>query len=350
MDRTQEIKAAILVASNEPLVVDQIKPPAELDYGQVWVKVHYSGICGAQINEIEAAKGPDKYLPHLLGHEGTGTVLDIGAGVTTVGKGDKVVLHWRPSSGIQAQSPAYEWNGGKLNAGWVTTFNSHAVISENRLTVIPNDFDLKVATLFGCAVTTAMGVINNDAQLKIGESIVVFGIGGVGLNIIQAASMVSGHPIVGVDLLSAKLELAKGFGLTHGIDASAGGDVKAAIRDIVGEQGADVVVDTTGIARIIENAYELTHPDGRTILVGVPKKDDNISIYSLPLHFKKVLTGSHGGCCVPDLDIPRYIKLMQAGLMQMDGIITHELGLDDVNDAIEILRSGEAGRVVLKMD
>jgi Zn-dependent alcohol dehydrogenase len=111
-----------------------------------------------------------------------------------------------------------------------------------------------------------------------------------------------------------------------------------------------VVVDTTGRARVIELAYELTHADGKTILVGVPRKGDNISIYSLPLHFKKVLTGSHGGSAEPHVDIPRYVRLMRAGKMTLDGLVTHEFPLDRVNEAIATVRRGEAGRVLLKMD
>jgi S-(hydroxymethyl)glutathione dehydrogenase/alcohol dehydrogenase len=312
------------------------------------VKVHYSGICGAQINEIDAAKGPDKFLPHLLGHEGSGVVQKTGPGVSTVKKGDHVVLHWRPSKGIQSPTPKYNWNGKQVNAGWVTTFNEQAVISENRLTVIPNDFDMRIAPLFGCAVTTAFGVVNNDAKIKVGQSVIIFGIGGVGLNIAQASSMVSAHPIVGVDLLEHKLEMGKKFGLSHGL---IGGEDKLndKIRDIVGAQGADVVIETTGNSRMIEKAYELTHPDGKTILVGVPKKGDNVNIYSLPLHFNKVLTGSHGGNAKPDLEIPRYISLMNAGKMTLDGLITHEFSLDEINEALDLFRSGKAGRIVINL-
>ena len=145
-------KAAILVESNKPLVVANIELPNDLLHGQVLVKVVYSGICGAQINEIEAAKGPDKFLPHLLGHEGSGMVLDVGPGVTSVKQGDHVVMHWRPSQGIQSETPKYSWKDNLVNAGWVTTFNEFAVLSENRLTVIPKEFDLKLAPLLGCAV------------------------------------------------------------------------------------------------------------------------------------------------------------------------------------------------------
>ena len=343
------MKAAILVEQNEPLVVADVDLPKDLSFGQVLVKIRYSGICGAQINEIEGAKGPDLFLPHLLGHEGSGVVVDIGPGVKTAQKDDHVVLHWRPSDGLQADPPAYEWGGKKVNAGWVTTFNEMAVVSENRLTPIPHSFDMRVAPLFGCAVTTAMGVVNNDAKLKIGQSIVVFGVGGVGLNIVQSAEMVSANPIVGVDLVDSKLEMAKRFGMTHGFNGEKTGDIDAAIREVVGETGADVIVDTTGNARVIEQAYNLTHPDGKTILVGVPRKGDNISIYSLPLHFEKILTGSHGGSSEPHIEIPRYIRLCECGKMTLDGLITHEFGLDEINEAISTVRGGNAGRCLIKM-
>jgi S-(hydroxymethyl)glutathione dehydrogenase/alcohol dehydrogenase len=344
------MKAAILVELQKPLVVADIQAPAELTFGQVRVKVHYSGICGAQMNEIEGAKGPDKFLPHLLGHEGSATVLEVGAGVKTVKPGDPVVMHWRPSAGLQCDPPAYDWDGKRVNAGWVTTFNDYAIVSENRLTVIPNDVDLRVAPLFGCAVTTAMGVINRDAGVQIGQSVIVFGVGGVGVNIVQSAALVSANPIIALDVVDSKLEWAKGFGATHAFNSQTTENLAGRIREIVGPQGADVVIDTTGRASVIELAYELTHPDGKTILVGVPRKGDNISIYSLPLHFNKVITGSHGGSAEPHIDIPRYVRLMRAGKLKLDGLVTHEFSLDQVNEAIVTVRLGGAGRVLLRME
>ncbi len=343
------MKAAILVEQNQPLTVDEVGLPSELDFGQVLVKVHCSGICGSQLGEIAGVKGLDLHLPHLLGHEGSGIVADTGPNVSRFKEGDHVVLHWRPSNGIESKPPKYSWNGKTLNAGLVTTFNQYAIVSENRLTIIPDNFDMKSATLFGCAVTTAFGVVNNDAKIKVGQSIVILGVGGLGLNIAQAASMVSAYPIVGMDLLEHKLEMGRKFGLTHAV-VGGEGNINDAIRDMVGPQGADVVIETTGNSRMIEQAYELTQPDGKTILVGVPNKGDNISIYSLPLHFNKVLTGSHGGDAVPDLDVPRYIKLINAGKMTLDGFITHEFALDEINAALDLFRSGKVGRIVIKMN
>lgn len=338
-------RGAILAESRAPLVVDTIELPERLDVGQVLVKVLYTTICGAQLNEIDAAKGPDRFLPHLLGHEASAKVVEIGSGVTTVTPGDTVVLHWRPGRGIQSKTPSYRWRGEPLNAGWVTTFNDHAVVSENRMTVIPSDYDLKIAPLLGCAATTALGVINNDAKVKIGDSVVVFGVGGVGINVVQFAHLAGAHPIVAVDLLDHKLAMARRFGATHAVNASRPADVDAEVRRIVGDAGPDKVIETTGARAVIELAYDLTHASGACVLVGVPS--EKVAIYTLPLHFHKVLTGSHGGSSVPQTDIPRLVRLHHAGRLSFDGIITHEFSLDDINPALTLVRSGAAGRVVL---
>ena len=340
------MKSAILVKSREPLVIDNIELPKDLRFGQVQVKIVYSGICGSQIDEIDAKKGIDKYLPHLLGHEGSGIVEKIGEGVTRVKKGDHVVLHWRKSSGIEAEAAKYMWNGNKVNAGKVTTFSEKSIVSENRLTVIPKNFDLRIAPLFGCSIPTGFGVVNNDAQIKIGQSVIIFGLGGVGLNIVQASKMVSANPIVGIDINQRKINLAKKFGITHGF-ISKTKNLKDKILNIIGNNGADVSIDTTGISKVIEKAYDLTNENGKTILVGVP--DNKISIYSLPLHFKKILKGSHGGSAVPDIEIPRYIRLIKEKKMSVKNLITHQFNLNEINEAIELFRNGKSGRIIIKM-
>lgn len=345
--KVKKAKAAILAQSRKPLIVDEIEFPDELGVGQALVKVLHTSICGAQINEIEAVKGPDKFLPHLLGHEASAVVIEIGPGVTTVKAGDTVVLHWRPSQGIQCQPPSYRWRGQKLNAGWVTTFNEYAVVSENRMTVIPADANLKTAPLFGCAVTTAAGVITNDAKVKVGESVVVFGTGGVGLPIVQFASLAGANPVIAVDVIESKLDMARGRGATHAIKAAPGVDVAALVRAIVGAKGPDKVIETTGARAVIELAYELTHPDGTCVLVGVPS--EKVTIYTLPIHFNKVLTGSHGGSAVPHIDIPRILRLVEAGRISFDGVITHEFPLERINEALDTVRSGAAGRVLLNV-
>lgn len=345
------MKAAILSELGKPLIVDEVKVPETLLPGQVLVKVLYSGICGSQIGEIDGKKGEDHYLPHLLGHEGSGRVLEIGPGVKHVKKDDFVVLHWRKGAGIDAPCPEYSWQGKKLNAGFVTTFNERAIVSENRLTVIPDDFPMDIAPLFGCAVTTGLGVVNNNAGIKIGESVVVFGAGGVGLNIVQGAAMCSAYPIIAVDIYDNRLEMAAKFGATHLINSRTQENYMDQIRSMVEPSGADVVIDNTGNTDLINKAYRLVKPEGRTILVGVPKKGDNIDIYSLDLHFGKVITGSHGGETDPNQDIARYIKLYNNGKLQLDDLITERYRLDDINTAIERMRTGKTiGRCLIEMN
>jgi S-(hydroxymethyl)glutathione dehydrogenase / alcohol dehydrogenase len=340
-------KAAILVESRKPLVFGEIALPDSLSFLQALVKVHTSTICGAQINEIDSVKGPDKFLPHLLGHEALATVIETGPGVTSCKRDDLVVMHWRPGKGMQSTPPVYSWNGRKVNAGWVTTFNEYAVVSENRVTPVPATIDKRTAPLLGCAVTTALGVVNNDAQVAVGESVVVFGVGGVGLNIVQFAAMVGAHPVIAVDRHDNKLAMAQRFGATHLVNTAKEGDVAAHIREMVGPDGGDKVIETTGVKGLIELGYDLTAKKGRCILVGVPR--DKVEIYTLPLHFEKILKGSEGGHSQPARDIPRLVRLAEAGKINYEGIITDEFPLERINDAIDLMRSGESGRILLNI-
>lgn len=342
-------KAAFLVEQNKPLVVDNIKLPKQLFIGQVLVKIEVSGICGSQIGEIAGVKGPDKYLPHLMGHEGCGVVLETGPGVSTMKKGDKVILHWRKGTGIQAPNPIYEWNNKKLNAGWVTTFNNHAVVSENRCTKIEKDFDSELASLFGCAITTGFGVVDNNAKLKLGESVIVYGAGGVGLNIIQACKLNSAYPIIAVDLFDNRLDLAFKLGATHIINSRKADPIKK-IEEILEGNNIDVFIDNTGIPSIIEQGYELLSNTGRLVLVGVPRNNSNINIFTLPLHFGKQIIGSHGGESNPHFDIPRYLKLFKNNMAEFKVLISKRYPLNDINQAISDMKEGKsAGRILIEM-
>lgn len=343
------MKAVILVEQRQPLVIDELELPDALSCGQVLVKINFSGICGSQLGEIDGIKGPDAYLPHLLGHEASGCVVEVGPGVRKVKPGDHVVLHWMKGSGIEAEPPVYSWRGRRVNAGWITTFNEYGVISENRLTTIPQTVDGRIAALFGCAVTTGLGVVTNNARVKPGESVVVLGAGGVGLNVIQGAALTSAHPIIGVDIHANRLTLAGQLGATHLLNTH-DCDLREEIRKIVGARGVDVIVDNTGIPEMIELAYELAGPKGRVVLVGVPPKGHNITLYSLPLHFGKRVTGSHGGETNPTEDIPRYLRMLDAGKLVLNALITHEFPLEQINEAIAKMRSGEmAGRCCIRL-
>ena len=338
-------KAAILTELNKPLVIDELDIPV-LDVGQVLVKVHASGICGAQIGEISGAKGLDKWLPHLLGHEGGAEVLETGLGVTQVKPGDHVVMHWRKGQGIEAKPPRYKWGwmppNGSVGGGWVTTFNEMAVVSENRLTPIPKDISFDVAALMGCAVTTALGMVNNEAKSMIGESVAVAGAGGVGLNVIQAAFLAGANPILAYDRVSAKADQV--FFL--------GGDFTDDIETLKQAGPFDVFVDTTGDCNMISLGYDLIKPVvGRLVLLGQPHYEACLSLPGFRRHYcGKTILDSQGGLTDPNMDIPRYLGLWKAGRLPVEQLITYRFSLDQVNKALDMVRSGIAGRVILEME
>lgn len=341
-----KFKAAILTELNRPLEVDELEVPV-LDVGQVLVRVMASGICGAQIGEITGAKGPDRFLPHLLGHEGGGIVEDIGPGVKAVKPGDHVVMHWRKSRGIEATPPRYKRadSKGVVGAGWITTFNEMAVVSENRLTAVDPELPPDIAALLGCAVTTALGLVNNEARVKIGESILVMGAGGVGLGVIQGADMVGAYPIVAVDIYGSKLVEARATGATHTFRAGRGPRGQGLPDHF------DVVVDCTGSPDMIAAGYDLTKPQGgRLILVGQPHCDCDLVLPGFRRQYcGKTVMDSQGGLTEPAIDIPRYATLYAVGKLCLDDLITHRIPLDRVNEAIEIVQQGEAGRCILTM-
>lgn len=341
--------AAILVESKQPLVIDEIKLPTDLSPGQVLVEVISSGICGAQINEIDAVKGPDKFLPHLLGHEGFARVLEIGPGVTTVSTDDFVVMHWRPGSGIQSPPAIYEWKGSRLNAGWVTTFNNHAVVSENRVTKIsPGQHTKEVLPLLGCALTTALGVLEKDARVNFRDSLLVFGAGGVGLALIMIAKIFGVNNVVMVDVSEVKLEHALNLGALHTVKFTNKAETLDHLKKFYGRLLPSVAIDTTGNTDAIELCYEVSSNTGRVVLVGVPKSDSKAKIYTLPLHFDKIITGSHGGGSNPEIDIPILLDLIDRKVLDFTRYPTKTFKLKEINEAFRELRSKTtAGRLVI---
>jgi S-(hydroxymethyl)glutathione dehydrogenase/alcohol dehydrogenase len=330
-------QAAILVEQRQPLVVAEVTLPP-LGYGQVLVEVKTTRICGSQLGEIEGVKGPDRYLPHLLGHEAGGIVLEIGPEVSHVKPGDHVVLHWRPGRGIQAKPAIYDWNGKKVNAGNITTFQQFTIVSENRLTPIPNEIDFEMASLLADTLTTGFGVITRDAKVEVGESVVIIGCGGIGLGAVLGASLAGAHPLVAVDIHKNKLAAARAHGATHTIN-SAEVDMATAVKEILGGP-PDVVIDGTGLPMVIETAYRMLGPRGRCVLFGVMHHEKSISLHTLPLHFGRILTGSEGGQSRPDTDIPRFVRMFLDGRFRVEGFVTHHYPLGQINEAIATMRSG----------
>jgi len=344
-------EAAILFQTGAELRVEEIEIPDHLSSGQVLVRVITSGICGAQINEIDAVKGPDQFLPHLLGHEGYCEVLRISEDVTTVAVGDLAIMHWRPSQGIQSSTPKYLWNGKVVNAGWVTTFNRHSVVSENRLTKIDSQgFSREILPLLGCALTTSFGVITKEAGVKSEDKVIIFGAGGVGLSMLKILKSIQVEDVCVVDVSEEKIELARRFGAAHIVRFENKNQVADEIRAYFASGLPNVAFDTTGKVPCIELAYEQSDPQGLALLVGVPKFGEKSSIYTLPLHFGKRLIGSKGGGSIPDIDIPILMEKMKTGRLDFSDFPTRVYSLSEINSALNDLRSGRVGRMVIDME
>ena len=336
--------AAILVEQRQPLVIDEVELPA-LGYGHVLVEIKSTRICGSQLGEIDGAKGADKYLPHLLGHEAGGIVREVGPEVTQVKAGDHVVVHWRPGRGIQARPVTYRWGNRTVNAGNLTTFQQFTVVSENRLTVIPADVDFETAALLADTLTTGFGTITREARVELGESVVVVGVGGIGLGAVLAASLAGACPVIAADIHDHKLAAARAFGATHTINTSRE-PFADTVRAILGGT-ADVVIDGTGRPAVLEQAWAATGPKGRLVLIGVMPHDARFSFNTLPLHYGKVLTGTEGGASRPADDIPRYLRLLAARGIDPRGMISHRCALPDINAGIATMRSGESVHTVV---
>ena len=340
--------AAILNKQNADLILDDVEAFA-LDVGQVLVKVEASSICGRQIAEITGRKGEDHYLPHLLGHEGCGVVEDIGLGVTTVKTGDKVVMHWRKGEGIESTFPRYKWGSQIIGGGLITTLSEKSVVAENRITKIPDDIPADVASLLGCATTTGLGLVNNEADLKIGQSIVVIGAGGVGLNVIQGAKLVSANPIIAVDIHKDKLAKALDMGATAVIDNSTTNICEA--LDNLNLKKIDVVVETVGVHALIEIAYSIASAGGKLILVGQPDFRQSLTIEGFSKNIKGLtVKDSEGGLTQPSVDIPRYVNLYKSGVLKLHELITNTYSLENINEAIGDMKDGKVvGKCIIKM-
>ena len=341
------MKAAVLRKHGAPLSIEELEVPAP-GPGQLLVRVAYSGFCRKQLEEIAGIR-PDPFLPHLMGHEGAGIVEALGEGVEVAAEGDHVILSWIAGAGVQSETPEYMSTSGPVNAGWVTTFNQYVVVSENRVTAIRSDMPLDKAALLGCAVPTGAGTFFNEPGISSDSSIAIFGVGGIGLNAIQAASTRGAGVIIAIDVHDNKLEMARLFGATHTINARSEDPVEA-VKALTDGVGAEFTFESAGLIVTMEQAYEAasTHT-GKVILAGVNPSSEKLSIDPHALHFGKVLAGTSGGSSKPAEDFPRFVDLYLDGQWKLDELITHRFTLDEINEAASVLKSGAAGRVIIDL-
>lgn len=337
--------AAVLVELGKPLELADLEVPP-LKPGQVLVEVAYSGVCHTQVGEARGHRGEDRFLPHGLGHEGSGIVCEVGSGVTKVKLGDRVILSWIKGSGADVPGTVYRWDGRAVNAGGITTFATHAVISENRLTLIPDGMSMRLAALVGCAVPTGAGVIFNTAQPKPGQSVAVFGAGGIGSCAIAAASLAGCTPVIAVDVNPDKLALARRLGATHTVSAK-GADPVAELQKLC-KGGVDFAVEATGLAPVMRQALAAVRAQGgAAVVVGNARFGETLEIDPRELNQGKRLLGTWGGDNVPDRDYPRYCRLMTAGRLDLSPLLSRSYRLTEVNAALDDLEHGRAARPLL---
>ncbi len=343
-------KAAVLYKINNPLQIEELVI-SELRSGQVLVKIAYSGVCRSQLNEIQGLKGKDNYLPHTLGHEGSGIVEAIGPGVSKVKPGNHVVLTWIKGRGADAPSTLYKnADGSTVNSGAISTFMTKAIISENRLVKIPPKMPLREAALLGCAIPTGAGIVLNTLRVQSGNSVAIFGVGGIGLSAVLAASLVNSAPIIAVDVFDYKLKLARDVGATHLINAGQE-DLRATIMKITDGRGVDYAIEAAGRRATMDGAFQAVHDNGGLcVLAGNLSQGEMISLDPFDLIKGKQIIGTWGGETDPDRDIPKYIRLYQAGRLKLNEVTTDTVSLDEINLALEKMRDGEiAGRCLIEI-
>ncbi|MDP3920169.1 MAG: zinc-binding dehydrogenase [Candidatus Omnitrophota bacterium] len=344
---SRETKAAVLCELGKPLQLMSLTLPS-LKPGQVLVEMAYSGVCHTQLLEARGRRGLDPHLPHTLGHEGAGTVCEIGPGVEKVKPGDRVVLTWIKGQGQDVPSTQYKSDMGRVNSGAISTFMRHTVTCENRLIPIPETMPLREAALLGCAVPTGSGIIHNAAQVNSGSTIAVFGIGGIGLSVILAAKATAPKMLIAVDVVDAKLRHATQLGATHEINA-AKVEALAVLRELTGGRGVDYAIEAAGRRVTMETAFSsVREQGGLCVIAGNLPHGERISIDPFDLIKGKRVIGTWGGETSPDRDIPKYVERYLARELDLESLITHEYSLDQANQALDDLEEGKVGRGIIK--
>ena len=359
-------------AESQPLVIDEIDlegPGA----GEVLVEIGGAGLCHSDLSVINASR--PRPVPLVMGHEACGIVREVGAGVKGLQPDDHVVFsfvancgHCMPCKRGRAAlcEPAYQANitgtlvngarrfrslsGVSLNHHQaVSGYSRYSVTTPESLTKINKDIPLDIAVLFGCAVMTGVGAVMNTARVEPGTAVAVFGMGGVGLSTVMGAKAAGAYPIIAVDRLAPKLELARKAGATHVVNASECDPVQA-VKDLT-HGGPENVFEVVGSEKVLEQAYLATGRGGTTVTIGLPNPAKQLTIPAVSLTAEeRTLRGSYMGSCVPNRDIPRFLQMYQAGLLPVDLLQSRVMPITEINEGFDRLDRGEVVRQVIRFD
>jgi S-(hydroxymethyl)glutathione dehydrogenase / alcohol dehydrogenase len=361
------MKAAVLHnVGDEKLDVRDDVTTTPVGAGKVRIRIKATGVCHSDLSAMNGTI--PVAVPAVLGHEGAGEVIEVGSGVTGLAEGDHVVVCWSPQCGackecvngqpqlcmaymINAFSDAhFMFDGttptfGMAGAG---TFAEELILLEQGAVKIDHDIPYDVASLLGCGVMTGVGAAINAGRIQPGSSVVVFGCGGVGISVIQGARIAGAATILAVDMVEAKLDWAKQFGATHAVTPD---QLPDALRELTGGAGFDYGFEVVGRSQTIKAAYGATRRGGTTVVVGVGRAEDMVELSAFDLFYdEKTLRGTYYGSANIRRDFPRLLALWRSGQLDLEGMITRRLTLDDVNDAFDALSSGDVIRQVITFD
>ncbi|MFI9764261.1 Zn-dependent alcohol dehydrogenase [Streptomyces sp. NPDC051963] len=357
------VRAAVLPAIGSPLEITEIDLP-DPGPGRIRVRLAAAGVCHS---DLSLSNGTMRVpVPAVLGHEGAGTVVAVGEGVTRLAPGDHVVLNWAPSCGsCHACSLGEVWlcanalngaadiharrtsDGTDLHPGLnVAAFAEETVVSASCALPLPEGVPLTDAALLGCAVLTGYGAVHHSARVQPGETVAVYGVGGVGLAALQAARIAGASRIIAVDVSPEKEELARGAGATDYLVAS---DTTARdIRALTGKHGVDVAVECVGRATTIRTAWDSTRRGGRTTVVGIGGKDQQVTFNALEIfHWGRTLSGCVYGNSDPSKDLPVLADHVRAGRLDLGALVTERIALDGIPAAFENMLAGKGGRALV---
>ncbi|UGY90560.1 zinc-binding dehydrogenase [Streptomyces gobiensis] len=357
------VRAAVLTAVNAPLEIAEIDLP-EPGPGQVRVRLAAAGVCHS---DLSLSNGTLRQpVPAVLGHEGAGTVAAVGEGVTSVVPGAAVILNWAPSCGqchfcaalsepwlcqhanAATTVPYARTTGGQeLYPGLsAAAFAEETVVPERAVLPLPDGVPVADAALLGCAVLTGYGAVHHCARVRTGESVAVFGVGGVGLAVLQSARIAGAGQLIAVDVSPEKEEMARAAGATEFLLAAE--TTAKEIRKLTGGHGADVAVECVGRAETIRTAWNSTRRGGRTTVVGIGGKEQQVSFSALEIfHFARTLSGCVYGNCDPARDLPVLAGHVRAGCLDLAALVTDRIALEGIPEAFTSMLAGKGGRALV---
>jgi S-(hydroxymethyl)glutathione dehydrogenase/alcohol dehydrogenase len=340
-----QLRAAVLVDVGRVELRDLESRP--LTQHQVLVDVICSGVCGSQVMEYRGRRGPDRWLPHLFGHEGVGIVRELGSGVGKVSRGDRVGLTWIRGSGNDSDSISYNSDWGPVNAGQVATLASAVVVAESRVYRLPDTVSDHVAVLLGCALPTGAGMALNALESETPRFVAVVGLGGVGMTALLATLSTRAEGVIAVDTNQERLEFARSLGVDSVVNPRRSSLVDR-LRELTGDR-LDLVLESSGSTESLESCFEALSRRGRLVFASHPPTGERMTLDPHQLLAGKRIAGSWGGDVSPEVDIDRLMSVVERMDPHFDSLLGSEFRLDDVQVALDAMERGEVLRPLIRM-